>query len=53
MGHAYVAAGSQPCRILSVCVAPESELLKLMEGKSKPEEDAVEGKRRLDLSKTA
>jgi len=23
MGHAYIAAGSDPCRILSVCVAPE------------------------------
>lgn len=35
MGHAYIAAGSGPCRILSICVAPESELLKLIEGKPK------------------
>jgi transcriptional regulator with XRE-family HTH domain len=34
MGHAYIAAGGDPCRILSVCVAPESELLKLIEAKS-------------------
>jgi transcriptional regulator with XRE-family HTH domain len=35
MGHAYVAVGDAPCRILSICIAPESELLKLIEGKSK------------------
>jgi transcriptional regulator with XRE-family HTH domain len=53
MGHAYIAAGSEPCRILSVCVAPESELLKLMEGKSKLEGDVFEsGKKRLNLSKS-
>ncbi len=52
MGHAYIAAGSEPCRILSVCVAPESELLKLMEGKSKPERDVFEsGKTHLNLLK--
>ena len=37
MGHAYVAAGDEPCRILSICIAPETELIKLMEGKTKPE----------------
>lgn len=37
MGHAYVAAGDEPCRILSICIAPETELIKLMEGKAKPE----------------
>ena len=41
MGHAYVAAGEGPCRILSICVASESELLKLMESKSKPGEEIV------------
>jgi transcriptional regulator with XRE-family HTH domain len=40
MGHAYIAAGEAPCRILSVCVAPESELLKLME--AKPTHDVTE-----------
>jgi Cupin domain len=53
MGHAYIAAGSEPCRILSVCVAPESELVKLMEGKPKPEGDVFESdKKRLNLSKS-
>jgi transcriptional regulator with XRE-family HTH domain len=53
MGHAYIAAGSEPCRILSVCVAPESELVKLMEGKPKLEGDVFEsGKKGLDLSKS-
>jgi transcriptional regulator with XRE-family HTH domain len=53
MGHAYVAAGSEPCRILSVCVAPESELLKLMEGKSTPEGDVGEpANKRLNLAKS-
>ncbi len=51
MGHAYIAAGSHPCRVLSVCVAPESELLKLMEGKSTREGEVVEsGKERLNLA---
>jgi hypothetical protein len=45
-----IAAGSEPCPVLSVCVAPESELVKLMEGKSKPEGDVIEsGKKRLNL----
>jgi transcriptional regulator with XRE-family HTH domain len=39
MGHAYVAVGDEACRILSICVAPESELLTLMEGKSKVGEE--------------
>jgi transcriptional regulator with XRE-family HTH domain len=34
MGHAYVAVGSGPCRLLSVCVAPEPGLLKLLESKA-------------------
>jgi transcriptional regulator with XRE-family HTH domain len=42
MGHAYIAAGEEPCRILSVCIAPESELLKLMESKAKPGEDSLQ-----------
>jgi len=41
MGHAYIAVGDAPCRILSICVAPESELLKLIEGKSKPGDDML------------
>jgi transcriptional regulator with XRE-family HTH domain len=36
MGHAYIAVGNKPCRILSICIAPESELIKFMEGKIQP-----------------
>jgi hypothetical protein len=36
MGHAYIAVGGKPCRILSICIAPESELIKFMEGKNQP-----------------
>jgi transcriptional regulator with XRE-family HTH domain len=35
MGHAYIAVGNGPCRVLSICVAPESELLHLVEQKEK------------------
>jgi mannose-6-phosphate isomerase-like protein (cupin superfamily) len=38
MGHAYIAVGDAPCRILSICIAPDSELIKFMEGKKKPAE---------------
>ena len=34
MGHAYVAVGSEPCRLLFVCVAAEPGLLKLLETKA-------------------
>jgi transcriptional regulator with XRE-family HTH domain len=34
MGHAYVAVGSEPCRVLTVCVAPEPGLLNVIETKS-------------------
>jgi transcriptional regulator with XRE-family HTH domain len=40
MGHAYIALGEHPCRILSVCVAPAAELLKLMETKPQVKEKA-------------
>jgi hypothetical protein len=36
MGHAYIAAGDEPCRILSVCVTQESEFVSLMERKLAP-----------------
>jgi transcriptional regulator with XRE-family HTH domain len=36
MGHAYVAVGPEPCRVLSVCVAPDPGLLKVIESKSAP-----------------
>lgn len=34
MGHAYIAAGMGRCRILSVCIAPESQLLDMLENKA-------------------
>ncbi len=40
-GHAYIAVGDHPCRILSVCVAPPAELLKLMEAKPTQQERAA------------
>lgn len=27
MGHAYIAVGAGPCRVLSICTSPESELI--------------------------
>ena len=27
MGHAYIAASEGPCRVLSVCSAPETQLM--------------------------
>ncbi|MGH6909152.1 MAG: helix-turn-helix domain-containing protein [Phenylobacterium sp.] len=32
MGHAYIATSDEPCRILTICIAPEAELIKLLEG---------------------
>jgi hypothetical protein len=34
MGHAYVAAGDGPCRILSICIAPEGDF-SLFESKAR------------------
>jgi transcriptional regulator with XRE-family HTH domain len=51
MGHAYIAAGNEPCRILSVCVAPESEL-KLIEGKPKPAQEMLDPGKRLSVLKS-
>jgi transcriptional regulator with XRE-family HTH domain len=34
MGHAYVAVGDEPCRILSMCATPESQLMGALAGKS-------------------
>jgi transcriptional regulator with XRE-family HTH domain len=41
MGHAYIAVGDPPCRVLSVCMAPAAELLKLMEAKPSLHEKAA------------
>lgn len=34
MGHAYVAVGDEPCRILSMCATSESQLMGALEGRS-------------------
>ncbi len=39
MGHAYIAVGDAPCRVLSVCIPPPLEGLELIE--SKPPRDAA------------
>ena len=39
MGHAYIAVGDLPCRVLSVCIPPTLEGLELIE--SKPPRDAA------------
>jgi transcriptional regulator with XRE-family HTH domain len=38
MGHAYLAGESGPCRVLSICSGPESQLIEAVsrEGKAKP-----------------
>jgi len=44
MGHAYVAVGQTPCRVLSVCIAPGSpEALTLLERKNAPGRDEPKG----------
>ena len=35
MGHAYVAASEGPCRVLSLCSAPETQLIAAIAGRSK------------------
>ncbi len=38
MGHAYLAAESGPCRVLSICSGPESQLMEAVrrDGDGKP-----------------
>ena len=44
MGHAYVAVGQAPCRVLSVCIAPGSpEALTLLERKNAAGRDEPKG----------
>jgi transcriptional regulator with XRE-family HTH domain len=37
MGHAYIAVGEGPCRVLSLCSAPETELIAASAGRPKAE----------------
>jgi transcriptional regulator with XRE-family HTH domain len=36
MGHAYIAAEAGPCRVLSICSGPESQLIEALKRDSKP-----------------
>ena len=38
MGHAYIAAGEGPCRVLSLCSAPETQLIAAIAGRPRAEE---------------
>jgi transcriptional regulator with XRE-family HTH domain len=37
MGHAYIAAGEGPCRVLSLCSAPETQLIAASAGRPRAE----------------
>ena len=37
MGHAYIAAGEGPCRVLSLCSAPETQLIAASAGRPRTE----------------
>jgi transcriptional regulator with XRE-family HTH domain len=38
MGHAYIAVGEGPCRVLSLCSAPETQLIAATAGRPRSEE---------------
>ena len=38
MGHAYIAVGQGPCRVLSLCSAPETQLIAATAGRPRAEE---------------
>jgi hypothetical protein len=37
MGHAYIAASDGPCRVLSLCSAPETQLIAASAGRPRGE----------------
>jgi uncharacterized cupin superfamily protein len=37
MGHAYIAASEGPCRVLSICTAPEKQLIAATAGRPRAE----------------
>jgi hypothetical protein len=37
MGHAYIAASEGPCRVLSLCTAPETQLIAASAGRPRAE----------------
>ncbi len=46
MAHAYLAADTRPCRVLSICSGPESQLMEAMRGNEPKDPDATGRKRR-------
>jgi|SRR5579883_802537 len=46
MGHAYIAAGSGACRVLSLCSAPETQLIAAMAGRARTERAGKSNNRR-------
>jgi len=53
MGHAYIAAGEGPCRVLSLCSAPETQLLAALSERPRGEktrEPSVPARRRRSKS---
>jgi hypothetical protein len=38
MGHAYIAASAGPCRVLSLCSAPETQLIAASAGRPRAED---------------
>ena len=46
MGHAYIAVGDKPCRILSMCATSESQLRDALVGLAINDNDAARGKSR-------
>jgi transcriptional regulator with XRE-family HTH domain len=38
MGHAYVAVGDAPCRVISLCATSETQLINVLEGKTEDSE---------------
>jgi transcriptional regulator with XRE-family HTH domain len=46
MGHAYIAVGDKPCRILSMCATSESQLLDALGGLTTNDKDTAGGKSR-------
>jgi transcriptional regulator with XRE-family HTH domain len=46
MGHAYVADGEDPCRILVICASPESGVIRVIEGVHVEDDSVVQRIRR-------
>ena len=40
MGHAYIAVGDEPCRVISLCATSETRLMNVLEGKQPEDSEA-------------